>query len=163
MADEDSCLICTEAINVRPHSLLMKCGHRWCRECINRGFDLACREEQSFPPRCCDRITLQDALPFLRPDLVDRFRQREQELGTNDRLYCHRPSCQQILLRTVKTVHCFACGSITCAECKGEGHEGLCTNRDDEGFKAAVSAAGFQQCRRCKRMVEKSGGCNHIT
>lgn len=163
MADENHCLICTDSIDIQSLSFLANCGHRWCQECLEQRIDLACREEHSFPPRCCFEITLEDVQLFLPPDLFDRFYRRRQELGTADRLYCHKTTCQQLLPRSAEKIQCWECGSWTCALCKEAGHEGPCpVVPAEEEFKAAAAEAGYQQCRKCKRMVEKTSGCHHM-
>lgn len=53
---------------------------------------------------------------------------------------------------------------MTCTVCKSVAHENDCPEDPAlEGLMAAAAVAGYQQCYRCRRLVELALGCNHIT
>lgn len=67
-------------------------------------------------------------------------------------------------------VRCTSCSMQTCTQCKRPADEhnggagGVCP--EDADIKKLMSTAqqrGWQQCYRCKNMVEKTDGCNHMT
>jgi len=58
---------------------------------------------------------------------------------------------------------CDLCDTKTCTVCEDEAHKGLCAEDDDT--KILMATAGkvmWQQCTKCKNLVELDTGCFHI-
>lgn len=161
-----TCIVCTENISSSDGHLVTWCGHIWCRLCVNKRFIAACHEEGSFPPRCCNEIDFHQAQPLLDDEVAVLFIQKDREYRSIERLYCHDVRCQQLIqLSPIRhgKVHCEKCGLDTCTRCKGNAHDGICPKDPaHEDFMEAVAQAGFQQCSKCSRVIEKVSGCNHI-
>ena len=89
------------------------------------------------------------------------------EFGSLIRTYCYDTGCGDFI--TPQDINgdkatCARCTKITCTICKSAAHEDDCP--DDPALVSlmeAATAAGYQQCRQCKRMIELFMGCNHIT
>ena len=144
------------------------CGHRFCQCCVRLVFNLAIRNESSFPPCCCRQpITLEIAEPMLTSDHRRDFALKAIEFGTDNRTYCHDTSCAAFILPDDidgEKATCKTCGKVTCAICKSTEHKGDCP--EDPAYvslMAAATEAGYQACYQCKRMVELESGCYHIT
>lgn len=162
-----NCVVCghqVEGLSI----MTAPCGHTYCVKCVNKLFDCAAEDEFSFPPKCCGQIiTQENAERFLSPDIYRKFQERSEEFSTTNRTYCSDPKCVTFISSNATVggkAQCPACQKLTCTACKAEAHEGDCT--DDpvvQSFMTAAAEAGFQQCGECKRMIERTQGCNHIT
>lgn len=160
------CLICTENIPYRDSHLLTWCGHIWCKACVNRRVQVACENEEMYPPTCCRKIELNQVRGLLEDDLLSLYTQKQDEYSSATRLYCHNITCQEFLqpdLANRNQAHCSKCGLDTCSRCKSKAHDGTCpSDLEHQTFVEAALRAGFQQCSTCRFTVEKVAGCNHI-
>ena len=162
-----SCVVCTTDIPSCVENLVTSCGHNWCKSCLQQRFEMACEDEASYPPRCCDEIRLEQAKRFISKETYDLFVEKTAEFSTRHRLYCHRPSCNKFLQQTTTSkasIKCHSCKSRTCGFCQNKAHTwSKCKqSRSDRDFIADAKEGGLQQCPGCKRVVEKSSGCNHM-
>ena len=144
------------------------CDHTYCRRCVNKLFEGAAENESNFPPKCCgETITLENTRGFLTPGIYNSFQRRSEEFSTTNRTYCSDPECVTFISPNTivdDKAKCPACRKLTCTVCKAAAHEGDCP--EDPAFKsfmAAAAEAGFQQCQDCKRVIELTQGCNHIS
>lgn len=144
------------------------CGHQYCVECINKLVGIALANELSFPPRCCRQpLSLGSISNCLDKRLRDKFEQREVEFRSPNRTYCCRETCSQFIEPDNidgTTATCPTCLTATCVSCKQLRHVGECTV--DETMQATLKLSnkrGWQRCRSCRRIVELSLGCHHVT
>lgn len=162
-----NCVVCgyeVEELSI----MIAPCGHTYCGKCINKLFDRAAGDESSFPPRCCGQIITQENVErFLSPDIYKRFQEKSEEFSTMDRTYCSDPKCVTFISSNATVgdkAKCPACQKSTCIACKAEAHEGDCPEDPVvQSFMTAAAEAGFQHCGECKRVIERTQGCNHIT
>ena len=161
-----ACVSCADEFQAR-HLITVPCGDRYCKACIGQLYDLAMKDESLFPPRCCRQpIPLGIATQMLTGDQTQKFLEKEVEFGTPNRTYCHDISCQAFIRPdniSGEKAMC-TCGALTCVVCKAAAHEGDCP--EDPAYTslmALATAEGYQTCRQCKRLVELSIGCNHMT
>ena len=160
------CVICTDQFRAR-QLITAPCGDRYCIACLGELYDLAMKDESLFPPRCCRQpIPLEIATQLLSSTQVQEFLEKTIEFTTHDRIYCHDNSCGAFI-RPDKTsgekAMCI-CGALTCIVCKAAAHEGDCP--EDPAYVSLMEfarAEGYQACQQCKRLVELSTGCNHMT
>ena len=162
-----ACTVCDETKHFFD-ILEAPCRHNYCRNCTIDLFRLATTDESLFPPRCCRReIPVELAREFLDRDLSIRFVEKAEEFRTPNRTYCVAPSCSKFIpLANIDNdvATCPACLERTCTMCKGRAHGGDCPH--DTALQQAIEAANdrnWQRCYSCKRIVELSYGCNHIT
>ena len=160
------CVVCGE----QKHdfdTLRAPCGDLYCRDCVVSLFRAAIEDESLFPPRCCRQpIGIELAMDFLGPTIQAEFRAKSTEFSSSNRTYCFQPSCSRFLPPSTinNDVGTCPCGSRTCTICKAEAHNGECP--DDPATRDLLALAttnGWRQCLRCKRMIELTYGCNHIT
>jgi hypothetical protein len=160
---------CASCYATHPASDLLRasCGDTYCRDCLRRLFETSMTDETLFPPRChYEPIPLDQARPFLGPELAGRFEHKSIELSTQNRTYCHDRDClifipPSAIRNEVGT--CPACRRTTCSMCKGREHRGDCPR--DENLQALAETAqreGWRQCR-CGRWIELTWGCNHMS
>lgn len=152
--------------------LAASCEHHYCRDCINGMFETASNHPPSFPPprfppQCCGNpIAFDLAQPFLRPEVVDRFKRREVEHNTPNPTYCHDSECQEFIPPDNidgNRASCPRCGETTCTFCKTCAHDGSCANDPDTVLLMATAAQeGWKRCYNCQQMIEKQGGCNQM-
>ena len=178
--EKETCPICIDEIS---HAEQLGCGHTYCSGCLRhylesaphtKTFPLACIGDEG---GCKVPISIPQIRRFLQPQVFQAlvevaFRsyldQHAQELK-----FCTTPDCQQIYRHSPdrRILQCPSCFSTICSACNEEAHEGMtCQERrlhkdpaeQDRLFNEWVSENG-KRCPECRSVVEKSGGCNHIT
>ena len=162
-----ACMGCADALKGRPF-LWLWCGHCFCVECVIGQFQLAAKNESQCPSKCCDRpLPISKARRLLPADLEAAYLRKVIESTTKDRTYCHDNKCGDFILPSHienGMAVCEKCLRITCTECKTVAHRGECPpNPEHEALKELAAHEGYQQCPGCKRLVELSVGCYHMT
>ncbi|KAK0636748.1 hypothetical protein B0T17DRAFT_651460 [Bombardia bombarda] len=167
------CVSCLEKLSF-PY-LRVKCGHHFCPECLCQLFDLACRDWQLWPPKCCRHILLDGSLGVLPDALLGEERvalyhrrvdEEDERLG--NKIYCSNPICSAEIKwpdwRAGVAV-CSGCQHKTCTRCRAQMHEGSCATVPDPALAQVHELAHVQkwtQCKRCGQIIEKIYGCAHI-
>ena len=143
--------------------------HTWCRNCVNELFRSSLRDEQLCPPRCCRKlIDLREVKHLLSPELVAAFLEKTIEYSTVDRTYCFQPRCSTFIppgkIKNGIAI-CPRCISRTCVRCKHQMHEGTNCSEDpiDQSVTKIALSEGWRQCSNCKRIIELTHGCHHMT
>jgi hypothetical protein len=163
-----TCISCTDTV---PTSSMVKtgCSHWYCSACVNTLYKGCLTDESLFPPRCCKvPFKLDDVLDMLDIKTVGQFKAKEIEYGTTDRTYCHEPQCSNFVppqfVRGTRAI-CVKCRSRTCTLCKKQDHPGQPCPPDQSTVKLKELAQqqGWQQCQNCKRMLELTMGCYHMS
>jgi hypothetical protein len=163
------CVVCTNSF-LPSQTITLQCGDIWCGGCMSRRYEEATVNEGAWPVKCCrTEIPIEIVRSFLPLDLRTRFAIKAVEWSDDNRTYCHEPSCSTYLPHdsiTDRRAPCSACYRQTCTECKGPYHpEPPCpedTSIDD--LLADVARENhWPQCPGCKRYVEITTGCNHMT
>lgn len=142
--------------------------HAYCKECVVMLFELALKNESVFPPKCCpkSKLPLKLAEQFLTQEIIDGYRAKTEEYASGKRLYCSVPTCSTFIPRGNQeqgTGVCPTCLTLVCASCGETSHDGSC--QVEEGFALLLEEAeqtGWQTCKACFRMIERSAGCNKI-
>ena len=144
------------------------CNHHYCRPCLHQLFRLALTDTSAYPPRCCRQtIPFDRIMHHLSSDLVKDFAAKKPELDDPSPTYCHVPTCSAYIGDDNKQANiatCPSCRTRTCILCKAAQHAGDC--RNDESMQATRQLArnqGWQQCPICRRIVQLTIGCNHMT
>ena len=150
--------------------LSVACGHEYCGACLTELFEKSYKDESMFPPRCCRQtisVAGQDVKPFLSKDLRDKYEPRRVEIATKDRTYCFKKTCSTFIPPTAvqnKFAICSKCTCRTCADCKRAAHLGICAEDQDEQLTIDLARQeGWQRCSSCRRLVELTLGCYHMT
>lgn len=160
--DRGECVACREQ-KLLTELVTASCQHNYCRVCINEVFEHALNG----PPPCCNvPIAFTLAQPFLRPEVIHRFMQREVERNTRNVTYCHVSNCQEFIPSSNifgDIATCPSCSETTCTICKSGTHDGDCPEDPAIGLLMATAAReGWRKCSNCGQIIDRSGGCAHI-
>jgi hypothetical protein len=167
-ATTGECLVCTEQF----HSALLvtlPCSHQYCKGCLVRFVTAAFESEELFPPRCCQQpLLLSNIQRHLSIGQISKFRGKEREFATPNRTYCHVESCSAFIppYRINGQVgKCRKCWRHTCTTCKEKSHGRLSCPKDDalQMVLQLGQRNGWVRCYRCRTMVERLHGCNHMS
>jgi hypothetical protein len=167
-SEQRQCIACLTDVSSL-ETMECPCSHIYCHKCVADLFKSAMIDESLFPPRCCgQKIPLKTTELFLPAELLKEYQERSLEYGTSNRTYCYISTClafipPQCIQHDVAT--CKSCQCETCSVCKGPYHkDGDCP--DDKETKDLLNTAAerkWQRCYSCRRMVELTTGCNHIS
>lgn len=161
------CTSCTDPI---PETRLVRapCSHEYCHDCLRTLVRKGMLDESLFPPQCCRQAIPADKLAeFLDHSLMTRYHEKEIELSTVNRIYCHKPDCAAFILPALvenDEALCVACGTTTCIHCKRAMHSGDCPlDNELQRVLQVAQQEGWRRCQRCNAMVELNQGCFHMT
>ncbi|TBU47028.1 hypothetical protein BD309DRAFT_914660 [Dichomitus squalens] len=173
------CVACQSSIGLmHDDAILAPCGHQYHIECLLSLVETSLQTLSSFPPRCCRQIIPQDVFDrYLTRAQRAAYTSRQTEHDTPKRVYCANPRCSRFLgprdkRVPVRVLACPAhgCGTRTCARCKARvdprlpAHKHECSH--DPGHRATLrlgSQLGWVRCPTCEELIERHGGCAHMT
>ncbi|KAL8745188.1 MAG: hypothetical protein Q9184_007905 [Pyrenodesmia sp. 2 TL-2023] len=162
------CVCCGESINYFA-TLHAPCGHDYCSQCAKKLVDMSTTNESLFPPRCCRQpIPLAAVDAFMSAGSAQYFEERAIENSTVNKTYCVKPICSAFIPPSSingDTATCPKCSFQVCVICKEASHKGCDCPKDTALSEVMELAqqAGWKRCYDCKRVVELTEGCNHIT
>jgi hypothetical protein len=164
-----SCVACTETFPAN-RMFSAECGehHTYCKDCLKHIFTAATHDESRFPPRCCEApIPLSEIENELSSVELKQYFAAVEEYSAAKRTYCANSECGKFVSSksiVADNAHCNHCQTNTCVHCGAVSHWGDCP--EDKALQAALDRAreeGWQRCYRCRTMVERPSGCNHMT
>ncbi|GAA5964282.1 hypothetical protein JCM8115_006053 [Rhodotorula mucilaginosa] len=165
---EESCVICLGS-NHLLHEVTTSCGHSFCRTCLNEAFLLAARDESLFPPKCCQQVLPTElALPFVSVRTACAFKDARNEYGPKNQVYCYMSECSTFLggdFKSKVNLTCSKCGRQTCSACEGPKHletQACAADADDAAAAKLAKQVRGVRCKSCLRVLERSGGCEHV-
>lgn len=170
-ADERiECVVCAEH-RLSSRTITLPCEHTWCRQCMTTQFEEATRNEGAWPPKCCRQdILLEQVGSLLSAGVRARFAAKSIEWSTINRTYCHATACASFVSPATiegRRAVCQDCTRETCAECKGSYHAQLpcpvVVTEHDRMFEEMAREEGLPRCPTCRRYVQITHGCNHMT
>jgi E3 ubiquitin-protein ligase RNF144 len=163
------CVVCLEVFPTSD-TLTLTCEpepHTYCLKCLVDLFTRSIVNTSLFPSRCCRiPIPLEICRLALPKELIKDFDLKVEELATPNPTYCSSPDCSKFIrVKDIKAEvgNCVYCETKTCVLCKFEGHKGLCPG--DPHVQLLMDFARrskWQQCTKCKNMVELAHSCFHM-
>lgn len=160
-------------------TLVCRCdaaGTNWCRVCLREYLANIFQHEARFPPQCSGsrhQIPVVALRDFVGHEVVEEFRSRRLEYQTSpeDRTYCSNTQCPSnpTFIPPDQISHniarCPECAHETCSRCKDPAHgEGSCTVDDEMKMLLAMGDdEDWQRYYRCRNLVARVHGCNHMT
>ena len=181
LKDGETCPVCYDTID-QPYRLA--CGHAYCYDCL-RHFLLTASDTKQFPLSCLGdegKCGLPIPLPVIQRFLVPAKFKNLLEVSFFEHLgrhpdkfgYCTTPDCTEIYSLESDPgdgiFRCRSCFVSVCVSCR-EDHDGFSceewkTHQDPETRLLEGWAKGnkdVKKCPKCKILIEKNGGCNHMT
>jgi RNA recognition motif-containing protein len=183
LKDGETCPVCYDNID-QPYRL--DCGHAYCYTCLNH-FLLTASDTKQFPLSCMgDEATCGLLIPFpvIRRFLLPAQVKRLLEVSFLDHVgrnpgkfkYCATPGCPEMYSLESDSgdgiFRCPSCFVSVCVSC-GEDHDGFSCeewkiHQDPEAQERllegwAEGSKDVKKCPTCKILIEKNGGCNHMT
>lgn len=75
---------------------------------------------------------------------------------------CPDEKCENGILELVDGVNpkCPKCAKVFCEKCMFPEHKGKCDKNEVDFFQNNLH---YRQCRKCKNVIERTQGCNHMT
>ena len=178
--EKKTCPICYDEVS---HPEQLGCGHIYCSGCL-RHYLTSAPETKSFPLVCLGDETackIPIPLPLIRRFMTPQAFQALVEAAFRSYLdqhaqelkYCMTPDCQQIYRHGPdnRILQCPSCFSTICSACDEEAHEGITCqesrdqknpSKQDRLFNEWADEHG-KRCPECRSVIEKTGGCNHMT
>lgn len=163
------CCACMEEVPFRD-TLTLQCkpeAHTYCRACLVDLFTSSISNTTLFPPRCCKLpIPLDTCRAVLPKALIKDFDMKVEELATPNPTYCANAECSKFIRPShikADIGTCAFCKVKTCVRCKMSEHDRLCPS--DPHVQLLMDMAKrskWQQCTKCKNMVELEVGCFHM-
>ena len=167
-SEEEQCIVCGDD---KPKFDIAStpCGHHYCRDCLRNLFEHSSRDQSLFPPRCCRQpIEVRGYIALALPrGIREEHDEKQIEFSTPNPTYCSNTACGRFIHpERIVADHasCVACDTVTCAVCKSSQHAGDCPQ--DFALQAVLELAqqeGWTRCFNCRRMVELTLGCYHMT
>lgn len=165
------CVICLDDC---AKTAKLKCGHRMCSMCLKTVFKRSIKEPGEMPPKCCSHdIPLKFVDPLFNKSFKKTWNSKLVEFSTRNRIYCPYKRCgawikPDSVYRADDGRKCAKCGDCkmkVCCSCNGKWHSSRKCPKDEETnrFLEQAKEAGWQQCYKCREMVELKEGCNHMT
>ena len=178
----ETCPVCYDTID---QSYRLGCGHAYCHSCLHH-FLVTASDTKQFPLSCMGdegKCGVPIPLPVIQWFLVPAQVKRLLEVSLLDHLdrhpgkfkYCATPDCPEIYSLESNSrgeTSCRSCFVSVCVSC-GENHEGFSCeewkiHRDSEAQERllegwAEGSEHVKKCPECKILIEKNGGCNHMT
>ena len=183
LRDGEICPVCYDTID-EPSRL--GCGHAYCYGCL-RHFLVTASDTKRFPLSCIGdegKCGVPVPLPIIKRFLPPSQFKHLLEVSFLEYLghhpdkfkYCTTPDCPEIYsLESFPEggiFHCKSCFVAVCVSCQEE-HDGFSceewkVHRDPETQERllegwAEGSQNVKKCPQCKILIEKNGGCNHMT
>ncbi|CAD8058604.1 unnamed protein product [Paramecium sonneborni] len=157
------CNICLEQIQSNKY-VLMACQHIFHKQCLEN----LIKAQADLPIRCpnfeCKQEILRDDLENITTkqimDKLDKFAFNQYLLRNPNIFQCPTQNCKGVYEIEGFTQVCMICQQIFCTKCKKQYHEGIC---GEQSFVKVAKEQNYSQCSSCKRWIEKTFGCNHIS
>ena len=169
-----TCAICGGMLLEQVKASIQPCDHLYCKTCFvayleQRILDCEVRRIPC-PTFECSTILSDDILKFhLSPELYDRYSQYRLNLDIESNPWVHhcpRPDCRGYDEGGLgkDKLRCNVCGLEYCFYCQEKWHEGKkCKQNSDKELDKWARQNGVRFCPNCRRRVEKTSGCDHMT
>ncbi|KAF3177942.1 hypothetical protein EYR41_006544 [Orbilia oligospora] len=166
---QEECIACFTCESTIPayQTVTLKCGHIHCHTCLLINYETVLKFPTGYPPRCCQPLDFESTAFSLSAEQIESLlRAKAQHESTRiiPCAYCGEDLFDAKALISESAAYCLSCNKLTCTTCRKEMHKDVCP--ESQGileFQKAAIKAKWNQCPKCNRIIEKSGGCNHIS
>lgn len=177
---EGECLVCCEIVDENDCCSL-KCRHRFCNDCWSCYLKLKITEGEVARINCpavnC-KYTVPDQVvqKLVDKEIYEKYLRFVTKTFVEDNAHitwCPAPRCGNAITADMlhgTTVKC-RCGFSFCFSCHNEAHAPATCEQvklwqkkcNDDSETGHWLGANTKECPRCSVVVEKNGGCNHMT
>ena len=175
--EKKECEICNEIFIVNEFNQLEKCGHAYCSSCWYDSLSVKIKENKLASIKCLD-YNCEEKLPdffienILKTDntllkIYQRYKLELEIINDPNKKLCPYPNCDSYLEQKNihnKDVTCLN-NHTFCFLCLKKPHGNLpCNGSDLDKSVVDYALNNFvKKCPKCKIIIEKNNGCNHIT
>jgi len=185
---ESECSICYENYNLKKFNFFDCCEHIFCPDCIFNYLSIKINEGDiniKCPDKNCqEHLLYNDIINVIKKDQIIRDKYEtfllnyvENQHLNNDIKYkithCPEPSCNLLIEYTHNNnnihIACPFCKKQFCPKCKNI-HLDMTCEKYSESLKAtnfdewlSIKGKLVNECPKCKNLIEKNFGCNHMT
>lgn len=149
--------------------ITLSCQHRYCSECFDRFIDSMSTSQDTYPPRCCNKlIKAKIVRNNTTPDVREHYEAMRLrcKIPIEGRWYCPHAKCSKAFdINKAKVrqdgVECYHCRSRICVDCRGPAHvKGQsCKSSEIVATLRESRRQGWKQCPKCANMIELTWGC----
>jgi len=177
---EAECLVCCEIVDCLNCSAL-RCRHRFCNDCWSSYLKVKITEGEVARINCpalnC-KYTVPDKIvqKLVDKEIYEKYIRFVTKTFVEDNAHitwCPAPRCGNAITADMldgTTVKC-RCGFSFCFSCHNEAHAPASCDQvklwlkkcNDDSETGHWLGANTRDCPRCTVLVEKNGGCNHMT
>lgn len=158
----------------------LACGHRFCKNCLQRTIDMALQSQSTANLRCLScwlhQITQEEISKIATSEQQEKLGtiQLKEWLTKQSQIkYCPTPDCNFAFINDSKcqsNITCKECHKTYCAQCLIKHPEYMSCHAAQEKYISAADKANqawknqhSKQCPQCHISIEKNFGCDHMT
>ena len=172
-----NCNLCTDDYKVDSIWYLRCCGKHICFDCMRIQAN-TCISGYQLPvcPSCSSRTPDKDIRLILAVDELAQYERVTLQKATAqlNLLYCMGVNCKEAVLLEMNEADnpskwkCRTCKTKHCVSCKGKAHPKITCQQNQEQEKQKklielnIGNQKLQACPRCKVIIEKHHGCDHM-
>ncbi|ETV99616.1 hypothetical protein H310_08267 [Aphanomyces invadans] len=157
------CVVCLDVVEAAGCATCDRCPMQCCGPCLETYLSMKISQDRTahLPcPSCGAALRAEILERFLSPSMAASVRELEQ-----NSFKC--PKCKEQEFTSTwysqRRLTCIQCTSSWCIDCSQTYHYFATTRCSDSTFRKWRAKNSVKSCPRCKRFIEKNGGCNHMT
>ncbi|CDW77391.1 ibr domain containing protein [Stylonychia lemnae] len=168
------CEICYELIQT-PDIIKLHCNHQYCQICLKEMILYASNQSGEVHKLKCpssqcsavlERSVIRNLLDMDEFKRYLRLIENHEMTFEKDKKFCPVAECEGVIERKAnqKKTICQKCQNNVCFDCQSIWHENeSCEKYQEKNCVNWADCKGAQRCPKCKTLIEKNEGCNHMT
>ncbi|KAL4438615.1 hypothetical protein ABPG74_015513 [Tetrahymena malaccensis] len=168
-----TCQICYNQVDESSMLFFNNQNHEICIECFRTYLSeeiMISKIENLKCPHCSCTLSEQTIFDHTTASLYKKYKIfLRNTLINKDPLkrFCPTPNCDQIISlkdKNQKNAKCETCQIVICCQCNRIEHQGIsCEDLLEKEIEDLTDSRDIQRCNKCKSLVQKVQGCNHMT
>ena len=165
------CRICYGVYEHSQFFTINSCNEQFCKRCMELYLIhlIDTRDINNIKCPACGTVKLDENefRGLLNPEYWEKYQKIAKiEILTNNPFvkFCPQPDCEGYGLGSMKSkkIACSLCSFEYCFLCNQKWHTEKCTRIEEAKFELWAVENNVKFCPKCKRRVEKLGGCNNM-